>query len=102
MYQPGDFILTHGKAFFSKLIRFGQGLRFHGKDRKYIWWNHAAMIVSPEGELVEALGVGVRKRNISVYKDTEYYIVHLGSGLADVRDRDQAVKFAEWCLEEPY
>ena len=36
-YDPGDFILTHGNAFFSKLIRFGQGLRFRGPDRKYIW-----------------------------------------------------------------
>lgn len=26
--QPGDFILTHGRSFYSKLIRAGQSLRF--------------------------------------------------------------------------
>src|SRR3712207_1619607 len=33
-FMPGDFILTHGDALVSKLIRFGQGIRIHGKDRK--------------------------------------------------------------------
>lgn len=34
-FEPGDFILTHGDAWTSKLIRFGQRLRIHGADRKY-------------------------------------------------------------------
>jgi hypothetical protein len=42
-FRPGDFIRTHGKAFFSKLIRFGQAIQFRGRDHKYAWWNHAAM-----------------------------------------------------------
>jgi uncharacterized protein YycO len=100
-YDPGDFILTHGSAFFSKLIRFGQRLRFRGSNRKYAWWNHAAMIVSETGDLIEALGPGVERTHIDKYKPTEYHLVRLGS-LADRRDREQVVAFADWCRGEKY
>jgi uncharacterized protein YycO len=100
-YQAGDFILTHGAAFFSHLIRLGQGLRFWGNDRKYIWWNHAALIVSPEGELIEALGAGVTHSHLSKYAPTEFHLVSL-EGIANAHDREQAVHFAEWCVGMPY
>ncbi len=100
-FERGDFILTHGNAFYSKLIRFGQGLRFWGQNRKYAWWNHAAMIVSDTGDLVEALGAGVKKTHIDKYTPTEYHLVRLGA-LADHRDREQVVTFADWCLNEKY
>lgn len=100
-YDPGDFILTHGSAFFSKLIRFGQRLRFRGNDRKYAWWNHAAMIVSAQGDLIEALGPGVESTHIDDYKPTEYHLVRLGV-LADRHDREQVVAFAAWCRGEKY
>jgi hypothetical protein len=61
-YDPGDFILTHGSGIFNYLIRFGQHLRFRGEDAKYCWWNHAAMIVSAAGDLIEALDAGSDKR----------------------------------------
>ena len=50
-YTVGDFILCHRRGFVSACIRFGQGLRFRGEDRKYAYWSHAALIVSPEGDL---------------------------------------------------
>jgi len=100
-FQPGDFILTHGKAFFSRLIRFGQRLAFRGKDRKYTWWNHAALIVSLNGDLIEALGAGVERTNLSRYVPTEYHLVCLGK-LASPHDRDQICAFAEWALGEKY
>jgi hypothetical protein len=98
---PGDFILTHGSDWASNLIRFGQGLRFLGKDRKYTYWNHAAIIVDEHGGLIEALGNGVCKTNISKYKPVEYHLVRLGT-TADATDREEAIKFAEWSLGEPY
>jgi uncharacterized protein YycO len=100
-FEPGDFILTHGDAFYSKLIRFGQRLRFRGPNRKYAWWNHAAMIVSKTGDLIEALGPGVERTHLDKYKPTEYHLVRLGS-LADHRDRQQVIDFAEWSLGEKY
>jgi hypothetical protein len=100
-YDPGDFILTHGASFFSKLIRFGQRLRFYGEDTKYSWWNHAALIISPTGDLIEALGAGVQQTNISKYKATDYTLVKLGS-IATPHDRDQVVKFAKDCLQLKY
>ncbi|MDQ6691652.1 MAG: hypothetical protein M3Z13_02685, partial [Candidatus Dormibacteraeota bacterium] len=51
-FQPGDFILTHRKRFISRLIRLAQKIR--GRERKYSYWSHAAIIIDTEGTLVEA------------------------------------------------
>lgn len=98
-FQRGDFILTHGKAWTSRIIRFGQRLRFVGESRKYARWNHAAILVDDEGALVEALGAGVKRRHLSAYEGTEYHLVRISASDAD---RDQVVAFAEWSLEQPY
>jgi uncharacterized protein YycO len=92
-FEPGDFILTHGNAWTSRLIRFGQRLRIHGDDRRFTHWNHAAIIVSSGGDLVEALGRGVLRTHLSSYEGTEYHLVRIG---AETRDREQAVAFADW------
>jgi uncharacterized protein YycO len=99
--EPGDFILTHGSSFFSYLIRFGQRLRFRGKDAKYARWSHAAIITSSKGDLIEAVGAGVSRANLSKYRETEYHLVKLAK-LADARDREQAVRYATWSLGESY
>jgi len=98
--RPGDFILTHGKSWTSRLIRFGEGLRYAGAERKFARWNHAAIFVDAEGNIVEALGAGVQKRNISVYKDTEYHLVRLENVSDD--DRRQECEFALHCLRDRY
>jgi len=100
-YRPADFILTHGSPFFSWLIRFGQSLRFRGSDSKYAYWNHAAMIVSSSGDLVEALGAGVIRTHLDKYAPKEFHLVSV-EGIANDHDREQAVKFAEWCVGMPY
>lgn len=100
-YRPGDFILTHGKAWTSVLIRIGQSLKYWGEDKKYAWWSHAAMIVAEDGTLIEAIGSGVRQGNISEYKDTDYMLVCI-DGLADDRDREQTAKYARECLNQEY
>jgi hypothetical protein len=92
-YASGDFILTHGDAWTSKMIRFGQRLRIRGADRKYTYWNHAALIVSERGDLVEALGAGVLRTNLSKYKPVEYHLVHTTASTAD---RVEVVAFGEW------
>lgn len=92
-FQAGDFILTHGAAWTSKLIRFGQRLRIHGSDRKYTHWNHAAVIVSERGDLIEALGAGVERTRIAKYRPAEYHVICIK---ATADDRNQAVAFANW------
>ena len=99
---PGDFILTHGRAWTSKLIRFGQRLRFRGDDAKYARWNHAAIFVDERGDLVEALGGGVKRRNVSVYRDTEYTVVRIDTIVQSDADRQQVVRFAEWSRGQRY
>ncbi|HEY3038361.1 MAG TPA: hypothetical protein VGJ66_06465 [Pyrinomonadaceae bacterium] len=101
-YEPGDFILTHGNHLTSRLIRFGQKIRFHGEDRKYTWWSHTAFVRRPNGDLIEAINAGVIESNISRYKETEYYLVHLEDSLATRHDRQQAVRFAEASIGQHY
>ena len=101
-YQPGDFILTHGNHLSSRLIRFGQTIRFLGEDRKYTWWSHAAIIRRQNGDLIEAINAGVIEGNISKYADTEYHLIHLEESLADEHDREQIVNFAVSSLGQKY
>lgn len=98
-FLPGDLILTHGKAWTSRLIRVGQRLRFTGESRKYTFWNHTALIVNEQGDLIEALGAGVQRRNIAVYHPTEYQVVRIE---ASADDRRQMVAFAETCVDLKY
>lgn len=99
--RPGDFILTHSAGVFGRLIRFGEWLRYRGDDKIYAHWSHAAIFVDDAGGIVEALGGGVQKRNMTVYRETEYVVVHLPEDTS-AADRDQAVRFAEFCLNESY
>jgi hypothetical protein len=92
-FLPGDFILTHGDGVLSHLIRFGQRIRFRGDDRRYAYWNHAALIVSTDGAIIEALAGGVTRRHLDVYTPREYHVVQIE---ADPLDRRETVAFAEW------
>lgn len=94
--DSGDFILTHGSAFLSRLIRFGEALRLRGAARRYAYWNHAALITDAGGSLIEATGNGVRRGNLSEYTPNDYYLVRIG---ASEEDRSEVVAFGEWAAD---
>ena len=89
--RAGDFILTHGDEWTSKLIRFGQALRYRGTSAKYTYWNHTALVVDDQGSIVEALGTGVAQRSIHDYDPTQYTLVRIDASDAD---RAEAASFA--------
>jgi len=97
---PGDFLLTHADSGASKLIRLGQRMRYQGRYEKFAHWTHAALFVDSDGMLVEAVEPGVQERNVRVYRDTEYHVVHLQDASAE--DREHAVAFAMHCLNDHY
>jgi len=97
---PGDFILTHGTMWTSRIIRLGEKIRYQGPDREFARWNHAAIFVNDKGAIIEALGGGVQRRNISVYRDTEYHVVQL-EGVPN-ESRTHEVQFANACLNADY
>ncbi len=99
--RPGDFILTHSTGVYGRLIRFGEALRYRGPDKVFAHWSHAAIFADESGNIIEALGGGVQKRNIAVYDGTEYVVVHLPPATSTI-DRQQAVDFAEFSLNDPY
>ena len=97
--RPGDFILTHGDQWTSRLIRFGQSLRYRGVKAKYTYWNHTALVVDHTGAIVEALGTGVALRSIHDYEPTQYTVVRID---ASDEDRAQAATFARSCVGAQY
>jgi hypothetical protein len=96
---PGDLILTHRDQPVSKLIAFGQRLRFRGKDRPFAHWSHVAVVVGFHGELVEALGRGVQRSRLTRYTDVEFHYVSVDAAL---HDRRQMARFAEACVGRSY
>ncbi len=94
--EPGDFILTSGDYWSSKLIRWGQHLRF---DAQFARYNHAALVIGHDGELAEALGQGVVESHVSKYRPEDYYVVKVG---ASEEDQEQIVRYAEAVLAARY
>ena len=83
---PGDFIVTHGNGFVDSLIRLMTRSR----------WNHAALITASDGTLIEALGTGLTRDNISKYRRRDYFVVRLE---LDAEDRQQVVAYADAMLK---
>ena len=98
-FEPGDFILTHRRTPVSRMLRLAQKIR--GRERKYSYWSHAAVIVDTDGSLVEAESKGVVRSPLSKYHPEEYHLVHLGDS-ADERDRKQVAAFAESLVGQPF
>jgi len=98
-FEPGDFILTHRHHMVSKLSRLAQSIR--GRERRYSYWSHAAVIVDPSGALIEAESNGVIRSSLAKYELEEYHLVHLGT-TADQRDRRQVVAFLESLVGQPF
>ncbi len=98
---PGDFFLTHGDGFESRLIRWGEHLRFRGANAMYAWYNHAGIFVGRDGSVVESQPVGVVRRNISHYTPRQYTVVGVGK-IADEHDRRRMVAYAEAKVGEQF
>lgn len=93
---PGDFILVHGDGFFDRIIQFGQLLRFSKKNSYY---NHAALVISSEGDLIEAIGTGVKQTHISKYTKDQYKYIEIN---AAPEDQQEIITFAKSRLNDGY
>lgn len=96
--ETGYIVLTHGAHWTSKMIRFGQRLRFRGPRRPFARWNHVALVLDPEGNLAEALSGGVEETNLSKYTGTDYHLVRVQ---CSDEDREQIGAFAAAILNAP-
>lgn len=90
----GDFVLTHRHRPFAALISLAQRRRFRGADAPYAHWSHAAVLVSADGEVVEAESTGVIRSSLSKYRDDEYHLVRLGDEISRA-GREKTVAYAK-------
>ncbi len=96
--ETGFIVLTHGDHWTSRMIRFGQRLRFRGSRSKFARWNHVALVLDADGNLGEALSAGVVRTNLSKYEGTDYHLVRVECAPAD---REQIGAFAAAVLDSP-
>ena len=96
--ETGFIVLTHGDHWTSRMIRFGQRLRFRGSRNKFARWNHVALVLDADGNLGEALSDGVVRTNLSKYEGTDYHLVRVECAAAD---REQIGAFAASVLDSP-
>ena len=106
-HRPGDFILVHSDKSISKLIRFGERLRYKGAEAVYADYNHAAILID-RFHVIEALADGVTISPLSKYADIEYIVITADPiGTSPDSDaafvlRSNAVDFAHNCVGEKY
>jgi hypothetical protein len=98
--EPGDFILAHRRGFCAWVVRVGQRIRFRGERRRFACWDHAALVVSAEGDLVEALlRTGATRSHISKYAGTEYTLIRTHASPAD---QLEILRYADREVGAPY
>lgn len=94
-YTPGDILLVNdysgSRDLLGNLIRAGERARYGDTDDAR--WTHSALIVSTDGDIVEALARGVARSHISKYDSVEVLTVSPGVAADDPR-RGFAVAFA--------
>lgn len=90
--QPGDFILTGVKAqgIVSRAIKLGTKLRRYPDYAQR--FSHTALVVSVNGDLIEAQAKGVKRTHLSRFKDDDYVIVRTN---CNQQDMNQILKFAD-------
>lgn len=105
-FVPGNIILTMNahhwyspKGFLSAAIRFGQRLKFRGANAIFAKYNHAAIIINEQGDILEALAGGITESHISKYTSKEYTLITTGLSTEDVVE---ALAFANHFLNQDY
>jgi hypothetical protein len=79
----------------SRLIQWGESLRFRGDRQAYAHWNHAVWV--SEGCLIEVAGAKIVVSPYEKYRHIEFTVVH--SNLTPDQRAD-ADAFVRWALEE--
>jgi hypothetical protein len=98
--QPGDVILIHGRGWLGKLIRAAQHVRYRrAEDRPFVYWSHAALVITPAGHLIEVVHRGAILSHIEKYRGHDYHYVHCD---LPEDERFKAVRFAYSCLKQKY
>lgn len=100
-YEPGDFLLAHRHHAIARLITLAQRRRFRGADGQYAHWSHCALVVEPDGELVESESRGVTRSPVSKYRADEYHLVRLGPQFVPSA-RSRTVRYATAQVGQPF
>jgi hypothetical protein len=96
-WVPGDFLLTHSTAWPNRMVRLAQRIALP-EVRRFAYWDHCAMVVSREGDLVEAIGGrGVVRTSAVRHLHTEYRLVRVP---LEEEGRRAAVRYALRAVEE--
>ena len=96
-WNPGDFLVIHSESWHNRLIQWAQRQAARGEERRFAYWDHAALVVSPWGEVVEAVtSQGVTRSHAGQYLWSDYHVVNIQ---ASDEARRRVVEYAEWAAD---
>ncbi len=99
-FGAGDFYLTSSGRIGSRIIQGWQTRRYKGGESAYAKWNHAGLFLGEDGQIAEALGSGVVRRDISAYTEPRVAVIR-PPDMADL-DRGQIRRFADEVVRVRY
>ncbi|TCK25216.1 hypothetical protein [Pseudonocardia endophytica] len=89
--EPGDFVLGVARGHRKhQLIKLVQGARLAPEHRRYAGYTHAALVVSADGDLLEAFGQGMRLSHLDDLAMRPHQVVHVTAS-PEVRERVVAI-----------
>ncbi len=101
VWTPGDYMLVSAGVWkdgrrgpvplVSRMIQWGQRLRFRGERSVYAYWNHAVWVST--GCLIEALGRGVTASPYEKYRDVDFHLVHSNLNVVERSDAEGFVRY---------
>ena len=85
--KPGSFIVTHSDSFMDLFVHIFTNSR----------WNHAALVASADGAIIELETKGIQKKAIKEYPAKDYYLIDIA--MSD-EDRKQVIEYAHFMLKK--
>jgi len=97
-WTPGDFLMAHSESWHNKLIQWAQRQAARGAETRFAYWDHTALVVSGDGDMVEAIpSQGVTRSKAHQYLFSDYHVVHIQ---ATDEARRRVVEYAEWAVDQ--
>jgi hypothetical protein len=97
-WTPGDFLVVHSESWHNKVVQWAQRQAAHGEERRFAYWDHTALVVSDDGEIVESISSqGVTRSRAVQYLFSDYHVVHIE---ATDEVRRLVVEYADWTIDQ--
>jgi hypothetical protein len=90
--------VVHSESWHNKLTQWAQRQAARGEQKRFAYWDHTALVVSRDGDIVESItSQGVTRSRAVQYLFSGYRVVHIE---ATDEARRLVVEYAEWAVDQ--